>query len=402
MWYDVVVLAILGFAVYRGARKGIVWQLAAIAALVLCFAFAESASLAIAPLLGLKPPLNRWVAMLILYVGLSFLAFGAARMLKEAIEKAKFEEFDRHLGAIFGFVKGAVFALFVTFFAVTLSEKLAAAVMNSYSGTAAAIVMDRLHPVMPRELHDVLAPYIHSLDRPDLDLHHRDHDHIADDHGTPGFSEPGSSGNDPFYGSSSPDDHSPFDKPGDMFHDDESFPRDSSADTRLLELVGKLPGIYDDDLRSQVLRALKNTSPEHRRQLLSELSTGIPTLIRRVAREWENGRPDTAVTHAGGSSTTRERLLRDISSIYSDYPDAQEALIEEVEASLTGVPDQVIDAAIRDWHVDVMASGTDPDPQTSLTTPLDVRIARQLSRAGIPLNSLSSSLQNRLGRHMPR
>ena len=183
MWYDLLVLGILGLSTVRGAARGFVWQLASISALILCFAFAETFSLGLAPYIGVRPPLNRWIAMLVLYLVLSFLAFATARKLRDWIERARFVEYDRHLGAIFGFVKGVTICLVMTFFVVTLSEKVRAQVLDSHSGHMAALVMDRLHPVMPAELHDVLEPYIHQLDRPGLHLLHTPHRHDSHDGG---------------------------------------------------------------------------------------------------------------------------------------------------------------------------------------------------------------------------
>ena len=164
MWYDLVVAALLLFCLVRGARKGFVWQLAAIAAVVLCFAFAETVSVAVAPYLNLNPPLNRWVSMLLLYIACSFVCFAAARGLKNGLEKAKFEDYDRHLGGLFGLLKGAAIAVIVTFFAVTLSEKLRPTVLTSYSGHAAAVAMHHLSPVFPEELGKVLQPYLKNFE----------------------------------------------------------------------------------------------------------------------------------------------------------------------------------------------------------------------------------------------
>src|SRR4051812_26726740 len=98
MWFDVLILGTLLVTTIRGAMKGVVWQLAAIASLVLCFVFAQSGSLAIAPMIPLKAPANRWTAMFIIYLISSLVAFGAARFLRDGIEKAKFTEYDKHLG----------------------------------------------------------------------------------------------------------------------------------------------------------------------------------------------------------------------------------------------------------------------------------------------------------------
>ncbi|MEX2285847.1 MAG: CvpA family protein [Planctomycetaceae bacterium] len=170
-WYDMAMIGMLVFAVIRGAVKGFVWQLAAIAAIVLCFYCAGSLSLLLAPMIpNVEPPANRWVAMFLLYLAFSFLSFGAARVLRGWIEKAKFVEYDRHLGAIFGLVKGVTFCLVVTFFVVTLLPDLRETVVQSHSSYGAAVIVDRLHPVMPDNMHDVLEPYIHQLDRPGMDL----------------------------------------------------------------------------------------------------------------------------------------------------------------------------------------------------------------------------------------
>lgn len=172
MYYDLLVLGILGYSVVRGARKGFIWQLASIAALVLCFVFAERVSVVLAPYIEVGAPLDRWIAMLLLYIVFSFIAFAMARVLRGWIERARFVEYDRHLGALFGFLTGVTICLVLTFFVVTLSEKARGHVLGSYSGSVAALAMDRLHPVMPEELHEILEPYIHRLDRPDLDLKH--------------------------------------------------------------------------------------------------------------------------------------------------------------------------------------------------------------------------------------
>lgn len=179
-WFDAVIAGVLIFATIRGAVKGLVWQLAWIVAILLSFAFSETASLAIAGAIPLEPPANRWVAMFILYVAAALVSFLAARRMKEWVEKQKFEELDRHFGAILGFVKGAILSLVLVFFSVTLSNRIRDTALKSYTGFGAVIVMDQLHPVMPAELHDALHPYIHSLDEAAGSEHRHGHDHDHD------------------------------------------------------------------------------------------------------------------------------------------------------------------------------------------------------------------------------
>jgi membrane protein required for colicin V production len=335
-WYDLVMLVVLGFATVRGAAKGFVWQVAMIAGLVLCFVFAESLSPLIAPLLGdVKPPLNRWIAMFILYLGFSFLTYWVARQLRAWIEKARFVEYDRHLGALFGFVKGVTFCLVITFFVVTLSPATRERVLYSYSGYAAAVIMSRLHSVMPVELHDVLEPYIHQLDRPGIGLDpSKHHDEVIHNEDNATHNEDESAGNN---------------------HD---------------------PAATD-----------KNT--------LSELADAFLGVVK-----WKDGNPPEP--ESGDSQPKQSDLLQEIAAVYSDFPDDRKVMIEEIEISLSGIPDRVALAVLSDWRADLLDLDPDPDPATDFATPLDIRIVQQLSNARVPLATLSGSLQDRLRESMPR
>lgn len=168
MWYDLIVLAILLFAAYRGLQRGVIYQIATIASVVLCFVFAQAISAAAAPYVPLDPPLNNWVIMVGAYVAFSFVSFGAARVLVGWLEKAKLNELNRHLGAGFGLLKGLLFALVITFFAITMSPKAREALRDSRSAQYAAVIMDRIHPVMPEKLQGALDNYLAYFDKTKL------------------------------------------------------------------------------------------------------------------------------------------------------------------------------------------------------------------------------------------
>jgi uncharacterized membrane protein required for colicin V production len=182
MWYDLLTLGILMYAMFRGATKGVVWQLATIAALLLCFFFSGSLSHVIAPFIRVEEPLNKWIAMLILYLGFSFVCFGVARVLHDAIESMRIEALDRHMGALLGLVKGAMFSVFLTFFLVTLSHSARESITQSESGYIAAVVIDRLDPVIPGDLHALLEPYLRRMDPRGMEIEHRE-DEYARRHG---------------------------------------------------------------------------------------------------------------------------------------------------------------------------------------------------------------------------
>jgi len=371
--WDLLVVGVILFSVIRGATKGLVWQLATIASIVLCFMFAESLSIVLAPMIGLKEPLNRWVAMFLLYLIFSFLAFAVARSMKTMIEEAKFTEYDRHMGAVLGLLKGVGIALILTFFSVTLSEQARNHVMGTISGKYAAIIMDRLHPVMPTELHAVLEPYIHSLDSDDIDLHshgdghdHAGHDHVAEGQGS--------------------------DRP--PFIDESPTNQSSDADrARLQQLISQLPGMSNDpQLQQMAVSALLNTAPEHRGQLIDLLSSGIPALTKIIAIEWQKGKP----AEAANNEETRNRLLREISGIYFTTPNAQASFESEITNDLTGLPLQIETSVLEDWHADLLGLDPDPDPSTDFRSDMDQRIFNQVKYAGLKVNSLNTALQERL------
>lgn len=368
-WYDVMMIAFLLFAVYRGARRGLIWQLAAISAIVLCFVFAQTLSVTIAPMLpGLKPPLNRWAAMFLLYVGFSFISFAAARILKEALERAKFEEFDRHLGAVFGLLKGVVFCLVVTFFAVTLAEDQRSNILASYSGRGAGFLMNRLHPILPDELHDVLEPYLDQIDPGHSDLHIGEDDHDHDDHGHDDPFEPDFFNN---FGNGSSSANST---------DNSSDPFDTS----------NLLSHFSSELQQLAKSALSNTAPADRQELLNKITTQFPEAAKNTLLEWQKGKPgsNNNSTPVTSSTNSQSQLLEEIGAIYSDFPQDRAEIVNEIRRSLSGIPDRVATAVLEDWRADLLYKKPDPDPSTSLSTPVEERILSQMKRAGISSPSL--------------
>ncbi|MFH1303423.1 MAG: CvpA family protein [Planctomycetota bacterium] len=394
MWFDLLIVGILFYAVWKGASKGVVWQLAAIAALVLCFAFAESLSLQLAPVINVKPPLNRWIAMLVIYIGFSFVSFTLARSLKTAIDSMKFNEFDRHLGAVLGLLKGVIFSLFLTFFLITISESARAAVLTSHSGYAAAVILNEMAPVMPKEFHEVLDSYLVKLNHPGVPLHH-DHEGIFDeDHDHQGDNSPFPSGlkdlPNPFFRGS---------------EGDGSNIRTTNQEPLLNEILNSIPVYLRGELEDKIIDAFNSTAPENRTEFAKQLQSRIPGVLRGVTDDWQNGQPPVSAPADGSlfgvngnqqAAPEQAKLLQDIAAVYSDYPEAQTSLIEEFEIHLSGLPDQVVLAVLKDWRADLLLNGADPDSQTDVTTPLDGRVLRQLELQRVPLSSLGSALQNRM------
>ncbi len=411
MWYDLVCIAIIVFSIWRGMAKGFVSQLASIAGIVLCFLFAEAFSVVVAPMTGLEPPLSRWVSILVLYVISSFGAFALARMIQDGLQKAKFEDFDRHLGAIFGFVKGAVFCLVVSFFMFTLTETSRETVIHSRSGYASAVVLHQIDPIMPEGFHKLILPYMAGFDPDSIAQHLKDHPHHDHDHDhnhghTP--SQPGAPTappTSPFPGTSSPfpgNSSNPFNTVP-QGNNSSSQVNNSGTTTELQKLLEQFTGGLTPEMRQIVHQTIEQATPAERPALLQQVSSSLPDLIRQMAEQAtapKSTQPAPAPLPAQPAQQDwkqhRATLLRNIAAIYTTHVDAQQSIMEEVVYSLHGLPDAITIRVLEDWHSDLRRLSPDPDPTTDMTTALDRRIMNQLNRANIPLSTLSAELRERL------
>ncbi len=172
--YDIIMIVVLVGATVFGAWKGVAWQVASLASLVLSYFAALQFSERLAPIFGERAPLNRFIAMLVIYLAVSAVIWLLFRVVAGAIDRVRLREFDHQVGALFGAAKGVLLCVAITFFAVTLSEPARDAVLRSRSGHYIALLLNRADAVMPPELHDVLGPYLHQLEeelQPDATPH---------------------------------------------------------------------------------------------------------------------------------------------------------------------------------------------------------------------------------------
>lgn len=159
--YDILMTTILVGAMLLGAIKGFAWQLASIASIVASYAVAYHYREPFSQNIQWDPPWNRFMAMLILYVGTSLVIWVVFRMLGGLIDRMRLKEFDRQIGALFGLAKGALVCVLITLFAVTLlGESVRTAIVGSRSGHLIARVLDQTDIVMPPELQSVVEPML--------------------------------------------------------------------------------------------------------------------------------------------------------------------------------------------------------------------------------------------------
>jgi membrane protein required for colicin V production len=162
-WYDIAMLAVLGLATLMGAWKGMAWQLASLGSLILSYFLALRFSSQLAPIFGSTAPWNRFVAMLVIYLVTSVVVWLGFRVVARFMDRIKLRDFDHQVGALFGFVKGMLLCLAITFFLLGLSDALREHILATKSGHYMALFLNKADTIMPPEIHRVLDPYMNKL-----------------------------------------------------------------------------------------------------------------------------------------------------------------------------------------------------------------------------------------------
>ncbi len=163
--YDIVMLVVLGGMTLLGVWKGMAWQVAALASVILSAVVAVNVSPSLAPMFGAEAPWNRFLAMLVLYAVTAGAIWLLFRLVSNVIDRVKLKEFDRQLGAMFGLAKGVLYCVIITFFAVTLSESSRQMVLQSRSGDYIARGIRHANPILPEDVRAWLGKYIDELDK---------------------------------------------------------------------------------------------------------------------------------------------------------------------------------------------------------------------------------------------
>ena len=168
--YDLFMIIILAAAIIWGAWKGLAWQVASLASVVLSYIVALYFRQPLAGLLSqqveLTPPLDVGLSMLILFLGTSLVVWVGFNLVSEAITKVKLKEFDRQVGALLGLAKGVILCTVITLFAVTIvSDQQRQQIYNSRSGYYISLLLQKVQPILPPEVQSRLQPYEENLER---------------------------------------------------------------------------------------------------------------------------------------------------------------------------------------------------------------------------------------------
>ncbi len=157
--FDAAMAGVVVAGMVWGTWRGITWQLASLASLVLGYSVSHPLSGQLAPQFPGPPVVARALAMLAIYVAISGSIFLGAWAIRATLRRLRFEAFDRHLGMILGGLEGALLGLVGTLFVISLLPQTRGPIFASPTGRLVCQVMDTLGPILPSEVRDELAPF---------------------------------------------------------------------------------------------------------------------------------------------------------------------------------------------------------------------------------------------------
>src|ERR1700710_2450396 len=96
--YDAAMAGVVVAGMIWGAWRGVTWQLASIASLILGYIASHQFSPQVSSYFGSDPVIGRTLAMMAVYAAVSGGVFLVAWLFRALLRKMKFEAFDRHLG----------------------------------------------------------------------------------------------------------------------------------------------------------------------------------------------------------------------------------------------------------------------------------------------------------------
>lgn len=158
--YDAAMAGVIVAGMVWGACRGVTWQVASIASLVLGYSVSHPLSVQLAPYFPGEPVVARALAMLTVYLAVSGGIFLSAWVVRATLRRWKFEAFDRHLGMVLGGIEGALIGLVLTLFVVSLAPGTRAPIFGSPTGKVVGLLMGAIGPVLPGEARGVLAPFL--------------------------------------------------------------------------------------------------------------------------------------------------------------------------------------------------------------------------------------------------
>ncbi|NOY41083.1 MAG: CvpA family protein [Planctomycetes bacterium] len=164
--YDMLMALVLVAATLFGFWKGMAWQVASLASLIVSYFAALRFADQLAPMISDSAPWNKFVAMLAIYIGASFVIWTIFRLVSGAIDRVKLDGFDHQMGALIGLGKGILLCIAITFFAVAiLPQAQKDMIIASRAGEYIVRILDKTDAIVPPEIHDVIHPYVERIEQ---------------------------------------------------------------------------------------------------------------------------------------------------------------------------------------------------------------------------------------------
>ncbi len=162
--YDIVMLVVVVAAVWFGWWKGLAWQIASLAAIIVSYIVAVNFREPVSRYISADEPWNRIGAMLILFLGTSLVIWTIYASVSKSLKKMELKGFDHQAGALLGAVKGALLCMIITMFSVSLlGEKAHDAIHNSRSGRYVVTGITQVSAIVPGELAKYIQPHVDSF-----------------------------------------------------------------------------------------------------------------------------------------------------------------------------------------------------------------------------------------------
>ena len=159
-FYDIIVLIVLFGSMFFGYSKGLAWQIASVAAVVVSYIAAVRFRGQVAQYVQAEPPFNNIAAMLIIFVASSLIIWLAYAYINRSLEKAELDGFNRQIGALVGAVLGVLLIMVITMFAVSLLGQTAHdSIHNSRLGRYVVRGISVVHAFVPEDFEASLDPH---------------------------------------------------------------------------------------------------------------------------------------------------------------------------------------------------------------------------------------------------
>ena len=167
--YDIIILILVGWLTLRGAMKGMVSQLASLAAVAASFWASVRFGPVLEPImqstLKVQPPWDKVLAITIAFVGASIAVAVLHRVLAKIISAIRLKKYDMACGAGIGFLKGVLIGMIITFFAIMLSEQSREMVLQSRSGKVLVRAIQYTQALLPEDVSVLIETNLEGFQR---------------------------------------------------------------------------------------------------------------------------------------------------------------------------------------------------------------------------------------------